>query len=83
MTESKEILSKRALIIIGIISLAIFIIGFILIALGYNEAFYIENSTVQLIFGIITLLGSAFFLYIIIAIFTFSYDKRFAKNFFL
>ena len=82
MTESKEILSKRALIIIGIISLIIFFVGVILIFLGYNEAFYVENSLVQIIFGIITFSGNAFFLIIVIAIFTFSYDKRFAKNFF-
>ena len=82
MTESKEILSKRALIIIGIISLIIFFVGVILIFFGYNEAFYVENSLVQIIFGIITFSGNAFFLIIVIAIFTFSYDKRFAKNFF-
>jgi membrane-associated phospholipid phosphatase len=83
MAESKEILSKGALILIGIISLTIFIIGILLIALGYNEAFYVENSIVLLIFEIITFSGNAFFLIIFIAIFTFSYDKRYAKNFFM
>ncbi len=82
MTESKEILSKRALILIGIISLMIFLVGVILIVLGYNEAFYIENPLVQIIFGIITYSGNALFLILVIAIFSFSYDKRFANNFF-
>jgi membrane-associated phospholipid phosphatase len=82
MTKSKEILSKRALIIIGIVSLITFFVGVILIFLGYNEAFYIENSLVQIIFGIITYSGNFFFLIVFIAIFSFSYDKRFANNFF-
>ncbi|TFG30050.1 MAG: phosphatase PAP2 family protein [Promethearchaeota archaeon] len=82
MIETKEILSKRALIIIGIVSLIIFFIGVILIILGYNEAFYIENSLVQIVFGIITYSGNAFFLIIFIAIFSFTYDKRYANNFF-
>ncbi len=92
MTESEEVLSKKALteevlskkglIAIGIVSFLILIIGGILLILGYNEAFYVENSIVQIIFGIITFSGNSLILIIIIAIFSFIYDKRFAKNFF-
>ena len=83
MSEFKEILSKKALIAIGIISLSILIVGMILMALGYNEACFIENSVVQIIFEIITFTGNGLFLIMVIAIFSFIYDKRFAKNFFL
>jgi len=83
MTEVKEILSKRSLIVIGFISLLLFIIGIILLILDYNEALYIENSIVQLIFEIITYTGNGLFLILVIAIFSFIYDKRFAAGFFL
>ncbi len=83
MSEDKEILSKKALILIGITSFTIFVVGIILLLSGYNEAFYIDNFIVQLIFGIITLAGNALVLIIIIAIFSFIYDKRFAKKFFM
>ena len=83
MTEAKEILSKRSLLVIGFISLLLFIIGMILLILDYNEALYIENSIVQLIFEIITFTGTSFFLILVIAIFSFIYDKRFAVGFFL
>jgi len=82
MSESEEILSKRSLIIIGIISLFLLVVGIILVVLDYNEALYIENSIVQIIFEIITFTGTGLPLIILIAIFSFTYDKRFAKNFF-
>ena len=83
MTESKEILSKRSLMVIGFIILLLFIIGMILLILDYNEALYIENSIVQLIFEIITFTGESLFLILVFAILIFIYDKRFAVNFFL
>ena len=83
MTEFKEILSKRSLIVIGLISLLLFISGMIFLILDYNEALYIENSIVQLIFEIITFTGNGLFLILVIAIFSFIYDKRFAAGFFL
>ena len=83
MTEFKEILSKRSLIVIGFISLLLFISGMIFLILDYNEALYIENSIVQLIFEIITFTGNGLFLILVIAIFSFIYDKRFAAGFFL
>lgn len=83
MSESKEILSKRSLLVIGFISLLLFIIGMILLILDYNEALYIGNSIVQLIFEIITFTGESLFLILVFAIFSFIYDKRFAVSFFL
>lgn len=83
MSESEEILSKRALIVIGIISLLLLVVGIILVALDYNEALYVENSIVQIIFEIITFTGNGLFLILTVAVFNFIYDKRFAKNFYL
>lgn len=83
MTESKEILSKRSLMVIGFITLLLFIIGMILLILDYNEALYIKNSIVQLIFEIITFTGESLFLILVFAILIFIYDKRFAVSFFL
>ena len=82
MSDYEEILSKRALIVICIVSLALLIVGTILLILDYNEALYIENSIVQLIFEIITFTGNGLFLILTVAVFNFIYDKRFAKNFY-
>jgi len=82
MSDYEETLSKRALIVICIVSLALLIVGTILLILDYNEALYIENSIVQLIFEIITFTGNGLFLILTVAVFNFIYDKRFAKNFY-
>lgn len=74
------ILSKKSLIVIGIISALVIIIGIILITLGYNEAFYLNYTIIQAVFKAITYLGEAIVLIIIIAIFYIIYDKKFAKN---
>jgi membrane-associated phospholipid phosphatase len=83
MVESEKVLSKRALEIIGVICTILLLFGSILIILEYNEALYIENSVAQFIFEIITFTGNGVFLILVIAVTTFIYDKRFAKNFFL
>jgi membrane-associated phospholipid phosphatase len=80
MTKHEDRLTKQGLIVIGFISSAILIIGITLLVLGFNEAFYIENELIQLIFEIITFTGEAIFFILVIAIFYFIYDKRFAKN---
>ena len=79
---TEEVLSKKGLIAIGIVSFLILIIGGVLLLLGYNEAFYVESFIVQIIFGIITFSGNSLILILVIATFCFIYDKRFAKNFF-
>lgn len=75
-----ETLSKKGLMLIGIISLIVIIIGIILLVLGYNEAFYSNFTLIQAIFKAITFLGEAIVLILIIAIFYVVYDKRFGKN---
>ncbi len=80
MSEQENILSKKALTIIGIISIIIFVAGISLFALGYNEAFYIENTIVQAIFQVITSTSEPLVLIVVIAVFYFIYDKKFAKN---
>ncbi len=80
MSDEREFLSKKSLIVIGITSATIFVGGIILLALGYNEAFYVDNALVQIIFEIITFTGEALFFIILISIFYVAYDKRFAKN---
>ncbi|MFX1392939.1 MAG: phosphatase PAP2 family protein [Promethearchaeota archaeon] len=78
--SEENILSRKALIMIGIISVVIVIIGIILIVLGYNEAFYLNYTLIQAFFKAITYLGEAIVLIIIIAIFYIMYDKKFAKS---
>ncbi len=80
MSEKEKYLSRNGLIIIGAIALIILIVGVILYALGFNEEFYSENSTVQSIFGAITYLGEAITFVIITAIIFIGYDKKLAKR---
>ena len=80
MSENKEYLSKQALIILAIISMFIFVVGIILLLLGYNEAFYSESSLIRTIFEAITFTGEAIFFIILIAVFYITYDKKFAKD---
>ena len=80
MSEKKEFLSKRALLIIGITSLAILIIGIILYFTGFNEAFYGESSTVRTIFKVVTYLGEPITYIIIASIIYLAYSKSLAKR---
>ena len=78
--EKEEILTNKGLILIGITSVAILIVGLTLLALGYNEAFYSSNSGVQAVFQLITDTGDEVFYIVVIAVFFIAYDKKFAKN---
>ena len=78
MSENKEFLSKRGLMVIGIVSLLIFLIGIILYFSGLNEEFYSESGTT--IFKIITYLGEPVVFLVIIIILYLSYNKTVAKN---
>ncbi|UCD01940.1 MAG: phosphatase PAP2 family protein [Promethearchaeota archaeon] len=80
MSEKKQYLSKRALLIIGITSLAILIIGITLYFTDFNEAFYGESSTVRAIFKVITYLGEPVTYMIIGAILYLGYNKNLAKR---
>jgi len=80
MSEKKEYLSKRGLLVIGITSLAILIVGLISLIPEVNLAFYSDSSTVQAIFSAITYLGDPIVFIVIVAILYFAYNKKFAKN---
>ncbi|MHA1147507.1 MAG: phosphatase PAP2 family protein [Promethearchaeota archaeon] len=80
MKHEKPYLEPRALIGIAISSIILLVIGLVLLALGYNEAFIMDNSIVRALFSVITFLGEAIFLVILISIFFIVYDKKFAKN---
>ena len=80
MSEKEKYLSRNGLLIIGAIALIILIVGIILYALGFNEEFYSESSTVQTIFGAITYLGEAITFVILTAIIFIGYDKKLAKR---
>ncbi|MFX1454940.1 MAG: phosphatase PAP2 family protein [Promethearchaeota archaeon] len=78
MSEKREYLSKRGLMIIGIISLLILIVGIILYYSNLNEAFYSANG--QTFFKIITYLGEPVVFIMVTAIIFLAYDKVYAKN---
>ncbi len=78
--KKKELLSQKGLMIIGIVSLAILVIGIILYYLDLNGAFYVSMYPVQSIFRIITYLGEPVIFIIIIAIIFLIYNKNYAKN---
>ncbi|MFW9826871.1 MAG: phosphatase PAP2 family protein [Candidatus Thorarchaeota archaeon] len=80
MSEKTKNLSKRALLIIGITSLAILVVGLILYFTGFNEAFYSSSSTVRSIFNALTYLGEPIVFLIITVILFLGYNKKSAKN---
>jgi membrane-associated phospholipid phosphatase len=78
MSEKKEQLSKRALMVIGIIALLILVVGVILYFVNLNDAFYSES--LEPIFKIITYLGEPVVFIIITMILFLTYNKSSAKN---
>ena len=82
MSEEEKI-SKKLLIFILLNAIITFIVGLILLLLGYNiyfnELFY-NNEEIYLIFSIITELGDIMIYIIIITSLWYAYDKKFAKN---
>lgn len=80
MSEKENYLSKRALLIIGIISVVIIIIGLISLIPEVNLAFYSDSSTAQAIFKAISYLGEPVVFIIIVAILFIGYNKKYAKN---
>lgn len=80
MSEEREFLSKRALLIIGITALVILVLGLILFYAGLNEEFYVSRYSTQRIFEAITYLGEPVAFIIIAAILFLAYNKRFAKS---
>ncbi len=81
--SEEEIISKKLLVFILLNAIITFIVGLVLLLLGYNiyfnELFY-HNKEMYLIFSIITDLGDIVIYIIIITSLWYAYDKRFAKN---
>jgi len=80
MSEKKEFISKKGLMVTGIVSLAILLIGIILYYTNLNEAFYSSQYSVQSIFKAITYLGEPVVFIIIISILFLIYNKTYAKS---
>jgi len=80
MPEKKEYLSKRGLIVIGIVSLIILVAGIILYYFGLNEELYSESNSIRAIFKAITYLGEPVVFLVIIIILFLTYSKKLAKN---
>lgn len=80
MSEKKSLLSKNTLMITGISSIIIFIIGLISIIPEVNLAYYSSSSAVRAIFKAITYLGEPVVFIVIIAILILGYNKVTAKN---
>ncbi|MFW9941285.1 MAG: phosphatase PAP2 family protein [Candidatus Thorarchaeota archaeon] len=80
MSEKKGYLSDRGLMVIGIVSLVIFVVGIILCYNGLNEEFYSESSTIRAIFKAITYLGEPIVFLVIIVVIFLGYNKILSKN---
>jgi len=80
MHSDDNILSKKGMITIVVIFIAVMILGLVLLALGYNESFYSRTSSVRAIFTAVTYLGEPVVFILLIGIFYIAYNKRFAKN---
>lgn len=82
MSEN-EVLSKKTMIFIIMVSIITLLIGGFLILLGYNMTFtelYYKNKITTPIFSTITLLGDELGLIILVITVFFAYDKKFGKN---
>jgi membrane-associated phospholipid phosphatase len=80
MSERKEYLSNRGLIVIGIVTLIILVAGIILCYSGLNEEFYSESNSIRAIFEVISYLGEPVVFLVIIVILFLAYNKILAKN---
>ncbi len=80
MSEKKGYLSNRGLMVIGIVSLVILVVGIILCYFGLNEEFYSESDSMRAIFEAITYLGEPIVFLVIIVVIFLGYNKILAKN---
>ena len=82
MSEEKEYKVYLILFVFALAA-AIFIVGLILILLGFNTYFnylFYEDPTLHTIFSAISYLGEPLPYIIVIVILWYTYDKKFAKN---
>ncbi|TFG07551.1 MAG: phosphatase PAP2 family protein [Promethearchaeota archaeon] len=79
----EEIISKKLWLFITLNAIITFVVGLILLLLGFNiyfnELFY-YNEEMYLIFSIITMLGDTRVYIVVIAVLWFGYNKKYAKN---
>lgn len=80
MQSKDNILSKKGIVTVIIIFIAILILGLVLVGFGYNDSFYSRSSFVRAIFTAVTYLGEPVVFIVVIGIFYIAYDKKFAKN---
>ena len=78
--DNNKIISKNELIISSVIWIFILFIGGILLYLGFNESFYVENGTIRGIFEIVTEMGSEDIFIILLAFVFFATDKDFSRK---
>ncbi|MCP4763989.1 MAG: phosphatase PAP2 family protein [archaeon] len=76
-------LSKKELIISCSITIIVLIIGLVLLVLGLNEGFYVENSAIRGIFNIITQIGDEMAYLVLLALALFAIDWKFGKKLFI
>ncbi len=81
--QEEEIMPKKVLRFILINALVVFVVGLILLLLGYNiyfdELFY-DNAIMYAIFSVITNIGDIMVYIVIIVVVWYAFDKRVAKN---
>ena len=80
MSEEREFLSKRGLMIIVIVSLIILLLGIILYYSGLNEEFFADSDSIRAIFKAITYFGEPVTYIIIATIIYLAYSKSLAKR---
>ena len=78
--NDEEVLSKKALFIVLVITLGISLVGMILLVLGLNNWFFIDNEIIFAIFFAISQLGWHVGLVVLVAIVFCTYDMRVGKN---
>ena len=74
-----QITYPEILINIGM-TVVILVVGILLLNGGYNESFYVENSTVRAIFTVITNLGMELVFIAIFVVLYFAFEKHFSRR---
>jgi membrane-associated phospholipid phosphatase len=73
-------LTRRDLLVMGVVILVVLVAGVALYAAGYNESFYSTSEVVQNVFEAITHLGNEVLYLVVLSLIYLSYDKRFGRR---
>ena len=76
MQNHDDIMGKKGLILIIVVFIAVLILGFILLVLGFNESFSSDSKSVHAIFSVVTTLGERIVFIVVVGIFYIAYNKR-------